>query len=59
VIWEGFDMTFCAQDIGCCFGQDTRQLILDGVPANSITSTDLTPDYWYNVAPKSFLIRDI
>ncbi|BDA47220.1 probableBRG0 Methyltransferase adrK [Coccomyxa sp. Obi] len=33
-------------DIGCCFGQDTRQLILDGVPAQSVTATDITPDYW-------------
>ena len=34
------------QDLGCCFGQDTRQLILDGVPESSIRATDITPDYW-------------
>ena len=33
-------------DIGCCFGQDTRQLILDGIPSNSIYSIDFHDGYW-------------
>ena len=36
----------CLQDIGCCLGQDTRQLILDGIPQSSIRATDITPQYW-------------
>lgn len=34
------------QDLGTCFGQDTRQMLLDGMPAERITVTDLIPDYW-------------
>lgn len=34
------------QDIGCCFGQDTRQMILNGIPQSSIKATDITPQYW-------------
>ena len=33
-------------DIGCCFGQDTRQLILDGIPPSSIYSIDIHDGYW-------------
>ena len=33
-------------DAGACFGQDVRQLILDGVPATCITAFDLHDGYW-------------
>lgn len=28
-------------DVGCCFGQDLRQLVLDGVPAENLTGLDI------------------
>lgn len=28
-------------DIGCCFGQDLRQLVLNGVPAENLTGLDI------------------
>lgn len=34
------------QDIGCCFGQDTRQLIVDGWKDSELIALDLSPDYW-------------
>jgi len=33
-------------DVGCCFGTDTRQLILDGVHAEDIHSIDVHSGYW-------------
>ena len=33
-------------DFGCCFGQDDRKLILDGVPARCITVVDIHDGYW-------------
>jgi hypothetical protein len=33
-------------DIGCCFAQDTRQLILDGVSPSNIWDIDLLSGYW-------------
>lgn len=33
-------------DAGTCFGQDVRKLILDGVPATSISAFDLHDGYW-------------
>ena len=33
-------------DIGCCFGQDIRRLILDGIPPDMIYAIDVTPGYW-------------
>ncbi|KAK9820362.1 hypothetical protein WJX72_009444 [[Myrmecia] bisecta] len=33
-------------DVGACFGQDTRKLVLDGAPRESITAIDIVPDYW-------------
>ena len=38
------------QDIGACFGQDTRQLLLDGWSAQELTAVDVVPDYWYLLA---------
>ena len=34
------------QDIGCCYGQDTRQLIVDGWNKTELIALDLVPDYW-------------
>lgn len=36
----------CVQDLGCCYGQDTRQLILDGWRHQELAAIDLVPDYW-------------
>jgi len=33
-------------DFGCAFGQDIRQLILDGVSPDMITAVDLHDGYW-------------
>eukprot|EP00668_Euglena_longa_P018835 GGOE01023476.1.p1 GENE.GGOE01023476.1~~GGOE01023476.1.p1 ORF type:complete len:560 (-),score=152.39 GGOE01023476.1:257-1759(-) len=33
-------------DVGTCFGQDTRALIVDGVPAACLTVTDIHDRYW-------------
>ncbi|KAK9837326.1 hypothetical protein WJX81_006410 [Elliptochloris bilobata] len=33
-------------DVGCCFGQELRKLILDGYPEACVVASDLTPDYW-------------
>ncbi|MEW5299209.1 MAG: hypothetical protein WDW36_002244 [Sanguina aurantia] len=33
-------------DLGCCFGQDTRQLLMDGIPAGSIIASDIHDGYW-------------
>ena len=34
------------QDVGCCYGQDTRQLIVDGSKQEELAAIDLVPDYW-------------
>ena len=39
-------MGVLCQDIGCCFGQETRKLIVDGFPEANIIVSDITPDYW-------------
>ncbi|MEW5313535.1 MAG: hypothetical protein WDW38_005095 [Sanguina aurantia] len=33
-------------DLGCCFGQDTRQLLMDGIPAGGIIASDIHDGYW-------------
>ena len=33
-------------DIGCCFGQDIRRLILDGIPPSMIWAIDVVDGYW-------------
>ncbi len=35
-------------DTGCCFGQDTRQLLADGWKQHQLIATDLVSDYWYS-----------
>ena len=44
------------QDIGVCFGQDTRQLLLDGWSAHELIAVDVVPDYWYLVSPLANLM---
>jgi SAM-dependent methyltransferase len=41
-------------DIGCCFGQETRDCILEGVKANQLCVTDLVSTYW-EAGKKMFL----
>lgn len=33
-------------DVGCCFGQDVRNLIMSGISASSIYAIDLHDGYW-------------
>ena len=33
-------------DFGCCFGQDARQLIMEGIPPSQITVVDIHDGYW-------------
>jgi len=33
-------------DLGCCFGTDTRRLIVDGWKEENITAVDVTPEFW-------------
>ncbi|KAH8594538.1 hypothetical protein B0O99DRAFT_595467 [Bisporella sp. PMI_857] len=33
-------------DLGCCFGQELRQLVYDGVPVSSLYASDLRPDFF-------------
>lgn len=33
-------------ELGCCFGTDVRQLLLDGLPSENILVVDLFPGYW-------------
>ena len=40
------DHKFAVQDVGCCLGQDIRQLMTDGWDQNELMAIDLTPDYW-------------
>lgn len=39
-----------SQDLGASFGQDTRQVLLDGALEDSITVTDIMPDYYCSPA---------
>lgn len=32
-------------DLGCCFGQEIRQLVLDGAPPENLYGSDLQPDF--------------
>lgn len=33
-------------DTGCCFGQDTRQLLMHGWKQDQLMASDLVSDYW-------------
>ena len=37
---------FAVADVGCCFGQDTRALIADGLPPSCCVAADLHDTYW-------------
>ena len=37
---------FAILDVGACLGQESRALIVDGVPPSSIVVTDLHDGYW-------------
>lgn len=34
------------QDVGCCFGQESRKLIADGFPEANVIASDIISDYW-------------
>eukprot|EP01038_Epipyxis_sp_PR26KG_P008945 gene8945-12062_t len=38
--------SFCVADIGCCFGQDIRKMILDGIESRKIHAIDIHDGYW-------------
>lgn len=44
-------------DVGCCFGQDIRNLLLDGVPSNKIVALDVHDGYW-NLSKELFGDKD-
>ncbi len=55
-------------DVGCCFGQDLRQLVLDGVPSQNLTGLDIEGalmEYGYELfldrqkLQSSFVVADI
>lgn len=33
-------------ELGCCFGTDVRQLVLDGLPSSNILAVDINAEYW-------------
>jgi len=37
---------FKVADVGCCFGTDTRKLILDGCHLNDVYAIDVHDEYW-------------
>eukprot|EP00960_Hanusia_phi_P067560 766655-Hanusia_phi.AAC.4 len=47
-ILETFNAQGCIKvaDIGCCFGQETRKLIVDGIPPDMIWAVDVIDGYW-------------
>ncbi|ODQ50842.1 RNI-like protein [Saitoella complicata NRRL Y-17804] len=52
-------------DVGCCFGTDVRQLVLDGFPAHEITALDMSQDFidlgykLFHHGPESLPVRFI
>lgn len=44
-------------DLGCCFGQELRRLIVDGAPAENLYGIDLRQDY-LDLGYELFLDRD-
>ncbi|KAF8640222.1 hypothetical protein AX16_010119 [Volvariella volvacea WC 439] len=47
-------------DIGCCFGNDTRKIVLDGWPVENAIASDIQKGFWdyghelFNSTPQSF-----
>ena len=39
------------QDVGCCMGQDIRQLMTDGWKQSQLVAMDLDADYWHASSP--------
>lgn len=39
------DSSECLLDLGCCFGQDIRRLVADGVPGENLYGADLQPGF--------------
>ncbi|KAI0737400.1 hypothetical protein C8Q80DRAFT_1212744 [Daedaleopsis nitida] len=33
-------------DIGCCMGVDSRKVVFDGYPRDSVIATDIVPEFW-------------
>ncbi|KAF2202498.1 hypothetical protein GQ43DRAFT_448053 [Delitschia confertaspora ATCC 74209] len=44
-------------DMGCCFGQEIRQLVADGAPSENLYGCDLRPEY-IELGYKLFLDKD-
>ncbi|KAI0788412.1 hypothetical protein C8Q74DRAFT_1367139 [Fomes fomentarius] len=50
-------------DLGCCFGNDVRKAVLDGVPVENIVASDIDPGFWelghelFRTTPTSFPVR--
>ena len=44
-------------DLGCCFGQELRKLVADGVPSSHLYASDLRPDF-YELGYKLFRDKD-
>ncbi|KZT21766.1 hypothetical protein NEOLEDRAFT_1138979 [Neolentinus lepideus HHB14362 ss-1] len=34
-------------DMACCFGTDTRKIVVDGFPASQVIASDYRPDFWH------------
>jgi len=49
--------TFSVADIGCCFGTDTRKLLLDGCLPADVYAIDILDDYW-NIGLDLYCDRD-
>lgn len=44
-------------DLGCCFGQELRRLIVDGAPADNLYGVDLRPEF-FDLGYDLFLDRE-
>jgi hypothetical protein len=33
--------------LGCCFGTDTRQVLVDGWKEENVSPVDVIPDFWF------------
>ena len=51
---KSFGKSFRIIDIGACFGQETRGLIMDGIPAECVVATDIH-DYYWKMGKKLFM----
>ncbi|KAF8874712.1 hypothetical protein CPB84DRAFT_1797249 [Gymnopilus junonius] len=50
-------------DMGCCFGNDTRKIVMDGWPAENVLASDLRQGFWdcghelFNSTPTTFPVK--